>query len=88
MTFSYLNFYAYLKHQNKTDFVVLYTSLALAKIAKGPVALGLCGSGFLLYLIWSPSQLKINLKKLNIPIGAMVYLIIVLPWFILVAQAT
>ena len=66
----------------------LYVGVALGTLAKGPVAIGLPGLIFLVFLI-SQRQLKWSRLRLLRPfLGALAVALIVLPWYLLVWQAT
>ena len=61
----------------------LYVSIGLGTLAKGPVAIGLSGLVFLLFLIFSRRLNWIFLQKLRPFTGALIVLLIALPWYIL-----
>ncbi|MEL6941836.1 MAG: glycosyltransferase family 39 protein [Bacteroidota bacterium] len=65
-----------------------YTATGLGVLAKGPVALGLVGLVMLLYLLFTKKLNANGLKKLNIPLGAVWFLALVLPWYVAVGKAT
>ncbi len=58
---------------------IMYVALALAVLAKGPVAVGLPGIIFLTYLIITKQLNWYYLKSLAIPQGVVITLLIVLP---------
>lgn len=66
----------------------LYLGVALGTLAKGPVAIGLPGLIFLVFLL---TQRQVNwqtLRPLKPFLGAIFVVILVLPWYLLVWQAT
>jgi 4-amino-4-deoxy-L-arabinose transferase-like glycosyltransferase len=65
-----------------------YTLTGLGCLAKGPVALGLVGLIMLLYLIFSRQFNWSTLRRLQIPLGAIWFLLLAVPWYVLVGQAT
>lgn len=81
-------FYKGLHRHSLGYLLAMYVSLALGVLAKGPVALGLPGLVFLVYLLWSRQLTWRVLGRLQIPLGAVVFLAIALPWYVLVHRAT
>lgn len=77
-----------LENSSKKQLFFGYTATALGVLAKGPVALGLVGLILLLYLIFTKQLNGKGLKKLNIPLGAIWFLGLVLPWYVAVGKAT
>lgn len=67
----------------------MYLCLALATLAKGPVALLLPGLSFLLFLLLTRSlRWEVLLRRLHLPAGALLYLAVALPWYLLVGAQT
>ena len=78
------------KEKSKT-WPLLYICLALATLTKGPAAVLLYGLGMSVFmLICRPSKSRLLefLKRLNLLPGILLYLLIAVPWFVLVGQAT
>ncbi|MBZ0189819.1 MAG: glycosyltransferase family 39 protein, partial [Candidatus Obscuribacterales bacterium] len=72
-------------------FLLIYTGLALALLAKGPAALllyGIAAGGFLLVSRPSLKEFFAWLKSLKPLPGALVFLAVALPWHYLVYKAT
>lgn len=70
---------------------LIYICLALATLTKGPAAVLLYGLGmsaFILVCRPSKSRLLEFLKRLNLLPGILLYLLIAVPWFVLVSKAT
>jgi len=77
-----------LRNQSKISLFLGYTATALGTLAKGPVALGLIGLVMLLYLILTRQLNLKGLKKLQIPLGVLWFLLLTLPWYVAVGSAT
>lgn len=77
-----------LEKENKWQLFLGYTLTALGCLAKGPVALGLVGLIMLLYLVLSRQLTWKALGKLQIPLGAIWFLLLAVPWYIAVGRAT
>ena len=77
-----------LEKNKKVHLFLGYTSTALGCLAKGPVALGLVGLILLLYLLITKQLKWQTLRQLQIPLGALWFLLLAVPWYILVGQAT
>lgn len=88
ITLSMFSFYLYIEHRKSNYLWIGYITAATGVLAKGPVALGLIGLTMLLYLIFSQKLNLKTLKALRIPLGGVLFLAIVLPWYILVDRAT
>lgn len=82
LTAGILSFYAALKTEKKIYLLALYTSIGLGTLSKGPVAIGLAGLIFLLFLIFSKRFTWKEIKKLRPFSGAALVLLIALPWFV------
>jgi hypothetical protein len=65
-----------------------YLGLGLAILAKGPVALILAFFGGGLFLLLSPGKLLQKLKLLKLPLGLATVLVVAVPWFVAVHEAT
>lgn len=87
-TASIFSFYLALKEQKWIYLLSLYISIGLGTLAKGPVAIGLPGLIFLLFLIFSKRFKWDEIKRLKPFLGALIVLAIALPWYILVHLKT
>ncbi|MGB5275979.1 MAG: glycosyltransferase family 39 protein [Gammaproteobacteria bacterium] len=70
---------------NKRYFLAFYVALALAFLTKGPLAIVLTGlviGGYLLHR----NRIKL-LPQLQIPLGTLIFMVIVTPWFALMEKA-
>lgn len=65
-------------------YLIFYISIALAALTKGPVALVFAGFIVILFLIIN-KDLKV-LKEMQIFLGAAVFCLIALPWYIIIIQ--
>lgn len=88
ITSAIFGFHYGLEKQKNGHLFIAYTATALGTLAKGPVALGLVGLVMLLYLIFTKQLNWKSLKKLHIPLGAIWFLLLALPWYIAVGYAT
>ncbi|MGQ7869854.1 ArnT family glycosyltransferase [Sunxiuqinia sp. sy24] len=87
-TASIYAFYAAVKEKRFIDLLLLYASIGLGTLSKGPVAIGLPGLVFLLFLILSKRFKWSEIKQLRPFMGAAIVLLIALPWYILVHLKT
>lgn len=88
VTLGLLCFYAYYKENRKIWIYGFYTCLALATLAKGPVAVALPGLIVMLFLLWKKAlQWRTLLHWIPIP-AILLFLVITLPWYIAVGVAT
>lgn len=87
-TASVFSFYAAVKEKKLIYLLALYLSVGLGTLSKGPVAIGLPGLIFLLFLIFSKRLNWKELKQLRPFSGAVLVLLIALPWYILVHLKT
>ncbi len=88
ITIALCAFFIALEEHRPNVFYVFYAALALGVLCKGPVAIALPGLIALLYLIFSKQLTFEKLKIMRIPSGALLFLLIAVPWFVLVGQAT
>ncbi len=88
MTAAFMSFYSVLKEKKPVYLLFLYLSIGLGTLTKGPVAIGLPGLVFLLFLIVTRRLNRKELKLLKPFAGALLVLLIVLPWYILVHLKT
>lgn len=88
MTLAFLSFHDYLRFGRRLEWWLLYLSLGLAVLSKGPVGLLLPGLIFLLYLLFQGGDFWPALRKLRLLPGAVVFLVVAVPWYYLVWEAT
>ncbi len=81
-------FYATIKEKKQIYLWPMYISIGLGTLAKGPVAIGLSGLIFLLFLIFSKRFSWNEIKALKPFTGALIVLLVALPWYILVHLKT
>jgi 4-amino-4-deoxy-L-arabinose transferase-like glycosyltransferase len=79
--------YAWRTHR-KIFFYLSYASLALAFMAKGPLAPGLAGLTVLLFLILRKELSLHTLNRIQVWGGAVLFLALVLPWWVAVTLET
>ncbi len=83
-----LSFYEGLRTERVRYYYFCYISLALATLAKGPVAVVLPGLIGLLFL-WAQKKFTWKqLRQMQIVRGLLVFMLIAFPWYLLVHQAT
>ncbi|GAA4824198.1 glycosyltransferase family 39 protein [Algivirga pacifica] len=88
VTLGLFSFISGLETNHKGHIFLIYIALGFAVLSKGPVAIALPGLVFLLYLIFT-KQLSIPvLLRLQVPLGSLLFLIIALPWYIMVGLKT
>ncbi|WP_462317881.1 ArnT family glycosyltransferase [Marinilabilia sp.] len=85
---SLMAFYHWMQTRQRWVLYGLYASLGLGVLAKGPVALALPGLSMLTFLLATHQFNMGVLRKLISVSGILVFLIIVMPWYYLVWQAT
>jgi len=88
ITSSVYFFYLALKDKRWKYLLALYVSIGLGALAKGPIAIGLPGLIFLLFLIFSKRFKSREIKQLKPFLGSIIVLIIALPWYVLVHLKT
>jgi 4-amino-4-deoxy-L-arabinose transferase-like glycosyltransferase len=76
-------FYSAIKTNKLGDKILLYISIGLATLTKGPMAIALPGLIFLLFLIFSKQFNWKTIKKLQPFMGLVIVAAIALPWFII-----
>lgn len=81
-------FYTYQKERNTSFIYLFYFSLALGTLTKGPVAIVLPGLIILSYLIITKQFNWKTLASIKLVSGGLLYLLIALPWYILVHLET
>jgi len=88
LTASHMTFYDFFKSRKLSSLILMYLTLGLAILAKGPVALGLLGLNGLLFLIFKKEFNWKTIKDFRLITGLLIILAITLPWFIKVGVAT
>ena len=83
-TASIYSFYAAIKERRFIYLLSMYLSIGLGTLAKGPIAIGLPGLIFLLFLIFSKRFSWKEIRRLHPFLGIVIVLTIALPWYILV----
>nr|WP_321358799.1 glycosyltransferase family 39 protein [uncultured Draconibacterium sp.] len=83
ITWSLFAFYAAVHTENKHEVFYMYFAMAMGTLAKGPVAILLPGLIFLLYLVFSRNLKWTTILNLQPLSGALLVLIVVLPWYLL-----
>jgi 4-amino-4-deoxy-L-arabinose transferase-like glycosyltransferase len=82
LSLAMLAWYAWWETSQKTYLAGFYAFLALAALAKGPVALALAGAVIVLFAI-AAQDLRIVLKTFWVP-GMLLFLLVALPWYVAV----
>ncbi len=84
LTLGWIYFYCSFKDPSWKNTMIMYTSFGLATLAKGPVAIAVPGLSIILFLILSGNFNGKLIKSMKPVPGILLYLIVTLPWFILV----
>ena len=71
-------------HRRKLYLVMMYLAAAFGVLTKGPVAVVLPGSVFLLYFVLEHRLTEI--RRMLVPVGVVIGVVVVLPWYVLVYQ--
>jgi 4-amino-4-deoxy-L-arabinose transferase-like glycosyltransferase len=88
LTAAFMSFYAALKDKKTIYILFIYISTGLGALSKGPVAIALPGLIFLLFLIFSKRMNWKEIRSLKPFWGALIVVLIALPWYILVHLKT
>ena len=88
MTAANFAFYDFYVTRKIAPLILMYISIGLAMLAKGPIALGLFGLTGLLFLLIKKDFTWKTLKVFRLIKGAIIFIAITLPWFIEVGLAT
>ncbi|MGE4587328.1 MAG: ArnT family glycosyltransferase, partial [Mangrovibacterium sp.] len=83
-----MSFYAAVQEKKRIFIWGIYLAVGLGTLTKGPVAIGLPGLAFLLFLLFSRRFHWQEIRMLHPFSGALLVLLIVLPWYILVHLKT
>lgn len=67
---------------------LFYALVALAFVAKGPIAFALPGLSILLFLLWRKDLRWSTLIRLKLPMGVVLVLLLGAPWYLAVGLAT
>ncbi|MDH4297505.1 MAG: glycosyltransferase family 39 protein [Cyclobacteriaceae bacterium] len=88
LTLGYLSFiYAYLLQKSRF-YYLFYVAISLATLSKGPVAILFTGLTVLIFLVAQQNFKVKTLLQIKVPQGILIFLVLVLPWYILVGIAT
>ncbi|HEY7545554.1 MAG TPA: glycosyltransferase family 39 protein [Blastocatellia bacterium] len=71
-------------HRRRTYLALMYASVGLGVMTKGPVAAALPALAFLIYLAAIKNLSRI--RAMMLPVGALIIVLIVLPWYVVVYQ--
>lgn len=88
LTFALLSFYDGYKSGSAVFLLLSYGALALATLAKGPVAVLFYALVVLTFLLVNRSLSWRRLLALKVPAGIILFLVIVVPWYVLVGIQT
>ena len=88
ITAGIMSFYAAIKTGKLKYLAFLYLSIGLGTLSKGPVAIGLPGLIFLLFLIFSKRFSWKEIIKLRPFSGAILVLLVAVPWYIFAGLET
>ncbi|MGQ8335921.1 ArnT family glycosyltransferase [Sunxiuqinia sp. A32] len=88
LTSAIMSFYVAVKERKTYLLYAMYASIGFGVLAKGPVAIGLPGLIFLLFLIFAKRFKWTELKRLKPIVGTLIVLAIAIPWYVLVAMKT
>jgi 4-amino-4-deoxy-L-arabinose transferase-like glycosyltransferase len=85
---SLFSFFTFYKTGQKAYLWLFYLAIGLATLSKGPVAIALPGLIILLFLIADRSLTFKTLQSFRIPQGAFMVLLVAVPWYWAVHEAT
>lgn len=88
MTASFITFYLFITERRKVWLWLMYISIGLGLLTKGPVALALPGLIMLLFLLFTRRFTWNTISSFHIPVGIVIMLAVALPWYWLNYQAT
>jgi len=88
VSFALFTFYDFYKFGTKSSWLLFYISLGLGILAKGPVAIALPGLIILIFLLMKKDFNGNSIKKINPFLGGILTLLVCVPWFVLVHNAT
>lgn len=81
ITLSFYIFLKILKDKENAGYAAFFITLALATLTKGPIGLLIVVLGIAGFIIFSRE--RINIKAKDILCGALLYIAVVLPWFLI-----
>ncbi|HEX5172316.1 MAG TPA: phospholipid carrier-dependent glycosyltransferase, partial [Cyclobacteriaceae bacterium] len=88
LTWGLLSFYRGYRENHERSFYFFYVGVSLATLAKGPVALIFAGLIVLVFLIVKKKFQLSTFLQIKIFQGALIFLVIVVPWYVLVGLST
>lgn len=88
LTLGFITFYVYFKESRPVYLFISYLSFGLGALAKGPIAIALPGLAILLFLILVKKFNWTTIKNLKILWALAVLILVVAPWYVLVAMKT
>jgi len=88
VSFALFCFYDFYKNGTKSGWFLLYISLGLAVLAKGPIGIALPALIILIFLLMKKDFNWDSIKRINPFLGGILTLAISVPWFYLVHKAT
>ncbi|HEY1023439.1 MAG TPA: glycosyltransferase family 39 protein, partial [Flavisolibacter sp.] len=88
MTSSFMTFFLFLTKQKKIWLWLMYISIGLGLLTKGPIALGLPGLIMLVFLLLTGKFNWRTIRSFYIPAGILIVLAIALPWYWLNYEVT
>ncbi len=88
LTLGYLSFVSAYLLQKSNFYYLFYISISLATLSKGPVAVLFSGLTVLIFLVAQKNFNVRTLLQIKVPQGILIFLVLVLPWYVLVGIAT
>jgi len=88
LTLAIFGFFDFIHSRNYTVLYLMYISVAMGVLSKGPVAVALPGLVMLLYLLFSKRLTWENLRSFRILQGVIIVLLISVPWYWMVHLQT
>lgn len=88
ITLSLLSFYTGFEENRRADMRWFYIAAALGFLTKGLIAIVFPGMIVSLYILLTKRVTWTTIRKLQLPIGILLFLIIALPWYIAVGYQT
>lgn len=85
---SLLSFYTGFEENRRADMRWFYVAAALGFLTKGLIAIVFPGMIISLYLVFTQRVRWTSLRKLQLPVGILLFLIIALPWYLAVGYQT
>ena len=88
LTLGYLSFIYAFQFRNAVYYYLFYFSIGLATLSKGPVAIVFAGLTVLIFLMAQKKFTAKTLLEIRLVQGVFIFLVIVLPWYVMVGIAT